>query len=167
MSVIATYIFGEVIWGTYQVRNERNTSRSQYARALNLTPFLHMPGDNLFNIIGGMYAPNVQRPILALECAHTAHVVAVIGMLVAPKAVDVRREEVGGGGQAMQVLAVDALGANAACEEEAEVGAGGLVGFSVAAVFGDVAASLSGGLAEVFVFAVAAAPGKLLAVVPR
>jgi hypothetical protein len=165
MLVIVASLFGEVDWETYQVRNKGNTSRSQDARALNFTPFLHVSGDNLLNIISGMYAPNVQRPVLALECAHTAHVVAVIGMLVAPKAIDVRREEVGGCGQAMQVLAVDALRADAAREEEAEVGAGGLVGFGVAAVLGNVATSLSGSLAEVFVFAVTAAPGRLLAIV--
>jgi hypothetical protein len=102
-----------------------------------------------------MYASDIQRPVLPLEGPDAAHVVAVIAVLVAPEAVDVGREDVGDGGEAVQVFAVDALGTDAAREEEAEVGTGRAVGFGVAAVFGDVAAALRGGLAKIFVFAVA------------
>jgi hypothetical protein len=59
---------------------------------------------------------------------------------------------------AVQVLAVDALGTNAAREEEAEVGAWRAVGFGVPAVFGHIAAPGGGRLAQVRIFAVAAAP---------
>lgn len=48
-----------------------------------------MSGDDLLDVIGGVYAPDIQRPVLALERSYTAHVVAVIGVLVASEAVDV------------------------------------------------------------------------------
>ena len=79
-------------------------------------------------------------------------------MLVSPKAIDVRWEDVGHGGQAVEVFAVDALWTYAAREKEAEVGAGCTIGFCVAAVFRNVTASLRGCLAQVFVLTVAAAP---------
>ena len=79
-------------------------------------------------------------------------------MLVAPKAVDVGRVHVGDGRQTVQILAIYALGTNAACEIKAEVGAGRLVGFGVAAVFGNVATPLCLCLTGIFVIVVAAAP---------
>lgn len=100
-----------------------------------------------------MYTPNIQRAVLPPETSDAAHVIAVVAVLVAAEAVNVGREDVGRLRQAVQVLAVDALGADAAREEEAEVGAGRAVGFGVPTVFGNVASALRGGFAEVLVFA--------------
>lgn len=105
-----------------------------------------------------MYAPNVQGAVLALEGSYTAHVVAVVGVLVAPEAVDVAGKNVRHRGQAVEVFAIYSFRTGAAREEETEVRAGRLVGLCVAAVSGYVAATLRGSLGEVFVFAVTTRP---------
>lgn len=79
-------------------------------------------------------------------------------MLVPPKTVNVAREDVGDGGQAVQILAVDALWTDAARKKEAEVRAGRPVCFGVATVLCDVAAALCSRLAQILILAVAAAP---------
>lgn len=54
---------------------------------------------------------NVDGPVLAGEAADAAHVVAVVAELVAPKAVDIRVEDVVEARQPVQIVAVLALGA--------------------------------------------------------
>ena len=67
-------------------------------------------------------APDVQRAVLPLEAAHTAHVVTVVCELVAREAVLGRvGERRGRIWQHMPVFAFPAVGAAAACEEEAAV----------------------------------------------
>lgn len=99
-----------------------------------------------FNVVGDVNAADVYGPVLAHETSHAAHVVSVVAKLVAAETVDVGVEKVVDAGQTVQVLAVLALGADAAGEEEAEVGAGDPVGLRVAAVLCDITTALGGRL---------------------
>jgi hypothetical protein len=69
-----------------------------------------MPRNHLLNIIRDMYPPDIQRAVLPLKTAHAAHIVPVIRKLVPPKTIHVARKYIRDGGQAVQVLAVHALG---------------------------------------------------------
>lgn len=74
-------------------------------------------------------SPNVQRPVLAVEAADTAHVVSVVCELVAREAVFRGvGHGVGGVGERMAVFAFPAVRAASACEEEADVFHSGCVG---------------------------------------
>lgn len=117
-----------------------------------------MASDDLLNVVGNVYATNVEGAVLAHEAAHASHVVSVVAVLVAAEAVDVRIEDVVDGGQAVQVLALLALGAQALGEEEAEVAPGDPVGARVATVLGYVAPRGSGSLRQILVLPVASRP---------
>lgn len=141
-----------------RVRDERHAAGIQDARALNGAPFGEVPRDDLLDVVGDVDAADVDGAVLAQEGADAAHVVAVVGVLLAPEDVDVRVVHVVDPREAVQVLALAPLRAEAAREEEAEEGAVYAVGFRVPGVFGDVAAAGCECLGEVLVFAVAAGP---------
>ena len=109
--------------------DKRHTSGRQDTDALNLAPLLKMSCDNLLNVIRDMYPADVQCAVHAHETAHTTHIIAVGGELVAPKAVDVGRKDVAQPAvlfdacirQPVQVLAVLPAGTQPAREEQAEV----------------------------------------------
>ena len=105
-----------------------------------------------------MDAPHVQRPVLAHERAHAAHVVAVVAVLVAAKGVDVGVEVVVQRWQPVQVLALVPARARAAREEQAEEGAADPVRARVARVARHRAPARCGRLGQVGVLAVAARP---------
>lgn len=117
-----------------------------------------MTGDNLFYIVADVDPTDVDGAVDTGEAADTAHVVAVVGELVAAEAVDVGVEEVVDVGEAVQVLTVLAAGADAAGEEEAEVGAGDLVGAREPTVSRDVAPPLGRRLGQVLVLPIAPRP---------
>ncbi|KAJ3490812.1 hypothetical protein NLG97_g5715 [Lecanicillium saksenae] len=117
-----------------------------------------MASHNLFNIVRDVYATDVDGPVDAHEAAHAAHVISIVGKLVAPEAVHVGAEDVVHARQAVQVVAVDALGADAPGEAHAEEAAGEAVSLCVSRVGGDVAAALGLGLRV----AVVVAPDHLL-----
>lgn len=147
--------------GTYScvgICDERHSPRSQDTDAINLPPLLEMARDNLLDIIRDVDAAHVQRAILARERPHTAHVISVVAELITAKAVNVGVEQVVQRRQTMQILALVALVADAAREEQAEIGPRDLIRPRVSAVLGDVAAALGGVLGQVLVFAVAAGP---------
>jgi hypothetical protein len=87
--------------------------------------------------------PNVQRPILPVEAAHTTHIVSVISELVS-------REAVFGGighgvvrvGKDVSILALPAIRTASSRKEEADVFVASGVGACEACVFLDVAAGL-------------------------
>lgn len=87
-----------------------------------------------------MNPANIQRAILPREASNTTHIVSIIGKLVAPETIDVWIKDISHGREAVEVFAIYTLRTKSAREEEAEVGAGRLVGARVARVFGDVAA---------------------------
>lgn len=89
-----------------------------------------------------MNAADVYGPVLAHETSHAAHVVSIVTEFVAAETVDVGVEKVVDAGQTVQVLAVLALGTDAAGEEEAEIGAGDPVCLRVATVFCNITAAL-------------------------
>ena len=60
---------------------------------------------------GLLYPADVERAVLPLEAAHAAHVVAVVGELVAAEAVDVWVEDVMDRREAVEVFAVLTFGA--------------------------------------------------------
>jgi hypothetical protein len=91
-----------------------------------------MASNNLLNVIRDVDPTHIERAILPSEASHAAHIISVIRKLVAAEAVDVRVEDIGNSGKAVQVLAILALGADATSEVETEVRAGVLVGASVA-----------------------------------
>lgn len=99
-----------------------------------------MARDDLLNVVRDVDAADVQRAVLAHETADAAHVVAVVAVLVAPEAVDVGVEHVEDSRQPMQVLAFVTLGAQTACEEQAEETPRRLVGRRPTRVVADVAA---------------------------
>ncbi|KAA6412159.1 MAG: hypothetical protein FRX48_04310 [Lasallia pustulata] len=151
-------LLGELAVRLVHVGDEGDAARRQHADAVDLAPLGEVAGDDLFDVVGHVDTPHVQRAGLAHEAADAAHVVAVVAVLVAAEAVDVGVEEVVDPGEPVQVFALVAFGAQASGEEEAEVRAGDCVGAGVARVGGDGAAAGRGGLREVFVFAVAAGP---------
>ena len=56
----------------------------------NSAPLFEMAHDDLLGLVARAHLlnpPNVQRPILAVEAAHTAHVVAIVRELVPGEAV--------------------------------------------------------------------------------
>lgn len=151
-------LLGELAVRLVHVGDEGDAARRQHADAVDLAPLGEVAGDDLFDVVGHVDAPHVQRAGLAHEAADAAHVVAVVAVLVAAEAVDVGVEEVVDPGEPVQVFALVAFGTQASGEEEAEVRAGDCVGAGVARVGGDGAAAGRGGLREVFVFAIAAGP---------
>lgn len=62
--------------------------------ALDLSPFLKVPGNNLLDIIGDMDATNVKCPVHPHKTSNTAHVVSVVTELVASEAINIAREYV-------------------------------------------------------------------------
>lgn len=94
--------------------------------------------------------PHVQSPILPVEAAHTPHIITVIRELVPREDVLARvghGGEVVGGREEMAVLALPAVRAAPAREEEASVEVSGGVGAREAGVAFDGAAGLGFGFA--------------------
>ena len=113
---------------------------------LDLAPLLEMPPDDFLGLDPRarlLYAADVERAVLALEGADTAHVVAVVRELVAREAVLGRvRQRDRRVGEHVQVLALPAVRAAPAGEEEAAVLDPRRVRAGEARIALDVAASL-------------------------
>lgn len=157
-TLVGHSLLGELSIGLVGVRDESHSPRIKYAYPLDLAPFRKVARHDLLDVVRDVYPSDVDGPVLPHEAADAAHVVAVVRVLVAPEAVDVRVEQVVDARESVEVLTVLALGADAACEEEAEVGTGDFVRACEATVLGDIAATLSVCLGQVFVFSVAAGP---------
>jgi len=82
--------FGELAIGFVGVRYERHTPGGQNTYTVYLPPLGHMSRYYLFDVIRDVYSPHVQSTILAHEAADAAHIIPVVIMLVATKAVHVR-----------------------------------------------------------------------------
>ena len=106
---------------------------------LNLSPFLKVSRNNLLNIVRHVYPADVKRPVLPHEASHPAHIVAVVAVFVPPKRIHIRVKQIVYPGQAVQVLALMALGTDAACEKETEVAPRGPVRARVSAISRDAA----------------------------
>ena len=117
-----------------------------------------MPSYDFLDVVRDMNAPDIDRPVLAHEAASAAHVVAVVGVFIPAKDVDIWIEEVVQARQTVQVLALMALGADASREEEAEVAPRDAIRLGVSGVLSHVAAALGGRLRQVLVLPVAARP---------
>jgi hypothetical protein len=121
--------------------------------------FLKMALDDVLDLAGRLDLADVQSPVHTVEGPDAAHVVAVVGVLGPAKDVArVVRQLVGRPRQAVEVLAVAALGAAAAGEEEADEGVVAAVGAGVARVLGEVDPGLGFLLCVVGVVLVAARP---------
>ena len=139
-------LLGELGVGLVGVGDEGDAARVEHAYALDLSPLGEVARNDLLDVVGDVDAANVDGSVLAHEAANTSHIVTVVGVAVAAEAIHIRIEQIVDSRQTVQVLAVLALGADAAGEEEAEVGAGDPVGLRVAAVLGDITAALGGRL---------------------
>jgi len=66
----------------------------EHTDAVDLAPFLEMPGDDFFDVVGNVDAADVESAVLAHEAAYAAHVVTVVAVLVPTEAIYVRVVEV-------------------------------------------------------------------------
>lgn len=105
-----------------------------------------MASHNLFNIVRDMYAANIYCAVDPHEASYSAHVVSVVGKLVAAEAVHVGVEQIQRSRQPVQEIAVDSLGTQPARERQAKVAARLAVCLCVSCVLGNVAAALGLGL---------------------
>ena len=112
----------------------------------NIAPFLEMSFYDLFRLRTSARffdTPNIERAVLSCKSADATHVVAIVGKLVARKAVLARvgqrafwvRERV-------QILALPAVGAAPSGKEETAVAYAGRVCARQAGIFLDVTARL-------------------------
>lgn len=129
---------------------------------LDGTPLLEMPAHDLLRLRAHarlLNSPNIQRPVLPRERSDTTHIVSIVRELVTRKAVlgrlGVRVRRVG---QLMPVLALPAVRAAAAREEETGVVVPRQVCTCQAGVLLDVAPRLGLYFVRVAVLAVAASP---------
>jgi hypothetical protein len=128
---------------------DKESARREVKRrrtVFDVAPLLEMPSHDLFRLgprTGFLDAPDVERAVLSSESADAAHVIAIVGKLVAREAVLARigqrafriRER-------MQVLALPAVGTTSAGKEETAVAYAGRVCARQAGVFLDVAPRL-------------------------
>jgi hypothetical protein len=121
------------------VGDKGDTTRVEDPYPFDFAPFGEMPCDDFFNVVGDVNATNVEREVLAHEGSYTAHVVAVVGVFVAAKTVDVGGEHVVDHGEAMEVGTRVAIGTHASSKEEAKVRARYAVCTGIPRIFGDVA----------------------------
>lgn len=120
--------------------------------SLNLAPLAKVPQQRLLALllIGALVdLAHIQRTVGPVEGPDTAHVVAVLGMLLAPEAVARVLDDLVGQREAMQVTALGAVGTASARKVEAAEAVAGRVGAGVACVARDDAAGLGERLAVV------------------
>jgi hypothetical protein len=112
----------------------------------DIAPFLEMSLYNLFRLRTSARffdTPNIKRAVLSCESADTTHVVAIVGKLVARKAVLARiGQRAFGVRQRVQVLALPAIGAASSGKEKTAIAYAGCVCARQAGIFLDVAARL-------------------------